>query len=267
MHRVVLEFKGQLNAAEHFTKTIFYQRSVQMLFFEYGKSDDGKDISEEMLKRIGPSLWIALPEFILAFFLYNFLAMLVAFYRGTYLDFWGVVLCVVMMSVSALFYILGGQVVLSKYLKLMPISGFDYGIFAFKFIAMPVLLAMIMGLGGSVRFNRTIFLEEINKDYVRTARSKGLGEGRVLFIHVLKNAMIPILTGLVVSLPFLFTGSLILESFFSIPGMGAYMLDAIDRTDFAIVQANVMLGSFLYIVGLVMTDISYTLVDPRVRLE
>lgn len=267
MHRVVLEYKGQLNAAEHFTRTIFYQRSVQMLFFEYGKSDDGKDIGDEMLKRIGPSMWIALPEFFLSFFLYVFFAMLVAFYRGTYLDFWGVVLCVVMMSISALFYILGGQVVLSKYLKLMPISGFDYGLFALKFIAMPIILALLMSLGGSVRFYRTIFLEEINKDYVRTARSKGLAEGRVLFVHVLKNAMIPILTGLVISLPFLFTGSLILESFFSIPGMGAYMLDAIDRTDFAIVQANVMLGSFLYIVGLVLTDISYTLVDPRVRLE
>jgi peptide/nickel transport system permease protein len=130
-----------------------------------------------------------------------------------------------------------------------------------------VLVAIIAGLGGGVRFNRTIFLEEINKDYVRTARAKGLPERAVLFIHTLKNAMIPILTGVVVSLPFLFTGSLLLESFFAIPGMGSFMLDALRRQDFAVVQAMVSLGSFLYIVGLLLTDISYTLVDPRVRLE
>jgi peptide/nickel transport system permease protein len=124
-----------------------------------------------------------------------------------------------------------------------------------------------MGLGGSVRFYRTIFLEEINKDYVRTARAKGLPERTVLFIHTLKNAMIPILTSVVISLPFLFAGSLLPESFFAIPGMGSFMIDAIQRQDFAIVQAMVSLGSFLYVVGLLLTDISYTLVDPRVRLE
>ena len=149
----------------------------------------------------------------------------------------------------------------------MPISGFDYGLYGLKFIALPVIDGRGAGLGGSVRFYRTIFLEEINKDYVRTARAKGLPERAVLFVHTLKNAMIPILTGVVVSLPFLFAGSLLLESFFAIPGMGSFMLDAIQRQDFAVVQAMVSLGSFLYIVGLLLTDISYTLVDPRVRLE
>jgi peptide/nickel transport system permease protein len=118
-----------------------------------------------------------------------------------------------------------------------------------------------------VRFYRTIFLGEINKDYVRTARAKGIPERAVLFIHTLKNAMIPILTGVVVSLPLLFSGSLLLESFFAIPGMGSFTLDAIQRQDFAVVQAMVSLGSFLYVLGLLLTDISYTLVDPRVRLE
>jgi peptide/nickel transport system permease protein len=171
------------------------------------------------------------------------------------------------MSISALFYIMGGQVVLGKLLRLVPISGFDYGIYGLKFLALPVLIAVIAGLGGSIRFYRTIFLEEINRDYVRTARAKGLPERSVLFIHALKNAMIPILTGVVVSLPFLFAGSLLLESFFAIPGMGSFMLDAIQRQDFAVVQAMVSLGSFLYVVALLLTDISYTWVDPRVRLE
>jgi peptide/nickel transport system permease protein len=190
----------------------------------------------------------------------------VAFYRGTYVDYWGIILCVILMSISALFYILGGQVLLGKFLRLVPISGFDYGHYGLKFIALPVIVLIVAGLGGNVRFYRTIFLEEINRDYVRTARAKGIPECAVLFIHTLKNAMIPILTGVVVSLPFLFAGNLLLESFFAIPGMGSFMLDAIQRQDFAVVQAMVSLGSFLYVVGLLLTDISYTLVDPRVRL-
>jgi peptide/nickel transport system permease protein len=265
--RVLLEYQEPLPVLARFTRTIFFQRSLKMLAFHYGKSDDGKDIGAEVFKRVGPSLTITLPVFILGLFLDIFLAMLMAVYRGTYVDYWAVILCVVLMSISALFYILGGQVVFGKYLRLVPISGFDYGIYGVKFVVLPVLVAIIAGLGGGVRFNRTIFLEEINKDYVRTARAKGVPERAVLFIHTLKNAMIPILTGVVVSLPFLFTGSLLLESFFAIPGMGSFMLDALRRQDFAVVQAMVSLGSFLYIIGLLMTDISYTLVDPRVRLE
>jgi peptide/nickel transport system permease protein len=265
--RVLLEYQAEIPILSRFTQTIFFQRSVQMLFFRYGKSDDGKDIGEEIFRRIGPSLSITLPVFLLGLFIDIFLSMIVAFYRGTYIDYWAIIFCVVLMSISGLFYIIGGQAVLAKTLRLVPISGFDYGSYALKFVFLPVLIAIISGLGGSVRFYRTIFLEEINKDYVRTARAKGLPERVVLFIHTLKNAMIPILTSVVVSLPFLFAGSLLLESFFAIPGMGSFMIDAIQRQDFAVVQAMVSLGSFLYIVGLLLTDISYTMVDPRVRLE
>jgi peptide/nickel transport system permease protein len=266
-HRVLLQYKESPPLLSRFTQTIFFQRSLKMLAFQYGKSDDGKDIGKEVFKRMGPSLSITVPVFILGLLLDIFFAMILAFFRATYVDYWGMLLCVLLMSISALFYIMGGQVVLGKLLRLVPISGFDYGIYGLKFIALPVLIAVIAGLGGSIRFYRTIFLEEINRDYVRTARAKGLPERSVLFIHALKNAMIPILTGVVVSLPFLFAGSLLLESFFAIPGMGSFMLDAIQRQDFAVVQAMVSLGSFLYVVGLLLTDISYTLVDPRVRLE
>jgi peptide/nickel transport system permease protein len=131
---------------------------------------------------------------------------------------------------------------------------------------LPVLIGIIGGIGSGTRWYRTIFLEEMGKDYVRTARAKGLAEPMVLFRHVLKNGMIPILTGAVVVLPLLFMGSLITESFFGIPGLGSYTIDAINSQDFGIVRAMVFLGSVLYIVGLVLTDISYTLVDPRVRL-
>jgi peptide/nickel transport system permease protein len=265
-HRVLVEYQGDIAFLSRFTQTIFFQRSVKMLFFQYGRSDDGKDIGAEIFKRIGPSLSITVPVFLLGLLINIFFAMVAAFYRGTYVDYWGITLCVLLMSISALFYIIGGQVVLGKILRLVPISGFDYGIHSLKFIFLPVAIAIVAAIGGNVRFYRTVFLEEINKDYVRTARAKGLSEGAVLFIHTLKNALIPILTGVIVSLPFLFAGSLLLESFFAIPGMGSFMLDAIQRQDFAVVQAMVSLGSFLYVVGLLLTDLSYTLVDPRVQL-
>jgi len=266
-HRAILEYQADLPWLSRFTRTIFFQRSVKTLFFQYGKSDDGKDIGAEILTRIVPSLSITVPALMAGLFINIFFAMMLAFMRGTYVDYWGVVLCVFFMSISTLFYIMGGQVVFGKLLRLVPISGFDYGFHSLKFVALPLAVAIIAGIGGHIRFYRTVFLEEINKDYVRTARAKGLPETTVLFVHTLKNAMIPILTGLVVSLPFLFTGSLLLESFFAIPGMGSFMLDAIRRQDFAVVQAMVSLGSFLYVLGLLLTDISYTAVDPRVRLE
>ena len=171
------------------------------------------------------------------------------------------------MSISSMFYIIGGQYLISKSLHLVPISGYDDGFNAIKFLVLPVIVGLVSGIGSGTRWYRTIFLEEINRDYVRTARARGLLESRVLFKHILKNAMIPILTGVVVILPVLFMGSLITESFFGIPGLGSYVIDAIQAQDFAIVRAMVFLGSVLYIIGLILTDISYTLVDPRVRLS
>ena len=194
-------------------------------------------------------------------------ALLIAFFRATYIDIWGVVLCVIMMSISGLFYIIGGQFIASKLLHLVPISGYETGFAAIKFLILPVIIGVIGGIGAGTRWYRTLFLEEINKDYVRTARAKGLAEQMILFRHVFKNALIPILTGVVVILPLLFMGSLITESFFGIPGLGSYTIDAINNQDFAIVRAMVFLGSVLYIIGLILTDISYTFVDPRVRLS
>jgi peptide/nickel transport system permease protein len=208
-----------------------------------------------------------LPTFVLGLFVTVSFALLLAFFRATTLDFWGVVLCVAMMSISGLFYIIGGQFLISKIFRLVPISGYGGGLDAFQFLILPVLIGVISGIGSSTRWYRTIFLEEISKDYVRTARAKGLSETAVLFGHVLRNAMIPILTGVVVVIPLLFMGSLLTESFFGIPGLGSYTIDAINAQDFAVVRAMVFIGSVLYIVGLILTDISYTLVDPRIRFE
>jgi peptide/nickel transport system permease protein len=252
---------------EKFTDTIFYKHSVRLFVFDFGRSDQGRDIGYDISQRMWPSLAIALPTFLVGLLVYITFAMLIALFRGTYLDYWGVVVCVILMSVSTLFYVIGGQFLVSKLWHLVPISGYDIGVESFKFLILPVIVGVVSGIGASTRLYRTFFLEEINKDYVRTARAKGLSELRVLFRHVLKNAMIPILTGVVVVIPLLFTGSLILESFFGIPGLGSYTIDAINSQDFAIVRAMVFLGSVLYITGLILTDISYTLVDPRVRLK
>jgi len=262
-----LLYNEQKKGTESFTDTIFYQKSVRLFQFEFGQSDSGRDIGYDISQRMWPSLAIAIPSLIVGLTVNITFALLLAFFRGSYLDLWGVVLCVVMMSISALFYIIGGQFLIGKILSLVPISGYDTGLASVKFLILPVLIGIIGGIGSGSRWYRTLFLEEIGKDYVRTARSKGIAEQWVLFRHVLKNAMIPILTGVVVVLPLLFMGSLLTESFFGIPGLGSYTIDAISSQDFAIVRAMVFLGAVLYIIGLILTDISYTLVDPRVRLD
>lgn len=248
-------------------ETLFFQKSLLLFTFNFGVSDSGRDISHDISYRMWPSLAIALPILFFDIITNIFFAMAMAFFRSTYLDFIGVILCIVLMSISSLFYIIGGQYIFGKLLRLVPISGYDDGFNALKFITLPVLVAVLGELGAGARWYRSLFLEEINKEYVKTARAKGLSERIVLFKHVLKNAMLPILTGVVVIIPSLFMGSLVLESFFGVPGLGSYIIDAIQQQDFAIVRAMVFLGSILYIVGLVLTDLSYVVVDPRVRLS
>ena len=262
-----LLYNQDANGTGKVTDTIFYEKSVRLFAFDFGSSDAGRDIGEDISQRMWPSLAIALPTLLIGLLVNISFAMLLAFFRGTYLDLSGVTLCVVLMSISGLFYIIGGQYLFSKLLHLVPVSGYEPGVQAWRFILLPVAIGVFSGIGASSRWYRTIFLEEINRDYVRTARAKGLPEVRLLFRHVLKNAMVPILTGIVVVLPMLFMGSLILESFFGIPGLGSYTIEAIQTQDFAIVRAMVFLGSVLYILGLLLTDISYTLVDPRIRLS
>ncbi|MHB8622990.1 MAG: ABC transporter permease [Sulfuricaulis sp.] len=249
------------------TDTIFFEHSVKLFVFDFGYSDDGRDIGYDIRQRMWPSLAIAVPIFIVGILVYITFALLLVLFRGTYLDATGVALCVIMMSISLLFYVIAGQYLVSMVLRLVPISGYDTGLNAIKFLVLPVVVGVVSGIGSSARLYRAFFLEEIGKDYVRTARAKGLSELRVLFRHVLKNAMIPILTGVVVVIPQLFIGNLILESFFGIPGLGSYTIDALNSQDFSIVHAMVFLGSVLYIIGLILTDITYTLVDPRVRLR
>ena len=250
------------------TETLFYKKSVRLFWFQFGKSDrQNIDISREVVTRMGPSLMITVPAFILGLGVNIFIAMIVAYCRGTYVDRMMAVFCIVIMSILSLFYYFSSQLVFGAWLKIAPVSGYLHGFKAIRFVLLPIAVSVFIGIGGGVRFYRTIFLEETNREYVRTARAKGLTQAVVLFKHVLKNALIPILTNVVLVIPMLFVGSLILESFFAIPGLGRFTLEGIQAQDFRIVGSMVYLGSFLYIVGLILTDISYTLVDPRVRLE
>lgn len=266
-YHLPLFINEEKEGAEQFKNTIFYQKSLKLFAFEFGSSDAGQDISYDIKQRMIPSLAIAIPALILGLLVNVSIALLFVFFRGTYVDTGGVIICVMMMSISALFYIIGGQYILAKVLKLVPVSGYETGWSLLKFLILPVLIGVIGGIGSGARWYRTLFLEEVNKDYVKTALSKGFSEIYVLFKHILKNALIPILTGVVVLLPLLFLGSLLTESFFGIPGLGSYTIDAIEQQDFAIVRAMVFLGSVLYILGLILTDISYTMVDPRVKLN
>jgi peptide/nickel transport system permease protein len=254
---------------EHPTDTMLYEHFRSMLTFDFGRSDaDDVPIARRLREGMWPSLSLTLPLFLLGLPLGIGLALIVALFRETYIDRTGVVLCVLAMSVSLLLYIIGGQYLIGKVLRWFPISGFDpRPSVILRFVALPVIIGLLSGIGENVRYYRTLFVEEIGRDHVRTARAKGAGDGRVLVRHVLRNAMIPILTQVVLAIPFLFTGSVLLESFFGIPGLGAMTVEAIQGNDFATLRTMVFIGSLLFIVGSILTDLSYVLVDPRVRLE
>jgi peptide/nickel transport system permease protein len=262
-----LFWNAQEQGERQLTNTLFVDSSLRMFAFDFGRADSGRDIASEVQRRAGPSLALALPTFVMGLGISIALALGLAFFRGTYLDFAGTVLCVVFMSISSLFFIVVGQFMFSRLMQLLPVSGFNAGADVWRFLLLPIGVSILARLGGEVRFNRALFMEEIGKDYVRTARAKGLSENRVLFVHVLRNALIPILSASVAVIPLLFMGSLITESFFAIPGLGSYLIEAIAAQDFAVVRAMVFIGSVLYILGLTLTDISYSLADPRIRLQ
>ncbi|MCW3055904.1 MAG: ABC-type dipeptide/oligopeptide/nickel transport system, permease component [Chthonomonadales bacterium] len=247
----------------------FATHMQSLLLLRFGKSDasNGEDIWDRIRTGAPSSFMIASLIFVASLITTICGALLFAYFRGTYVDYWGTFLCVLLMSVVYIVYIVAGQFLLGKVLKYAPLAGFRSGIDAWKFVIVPTVIGVISGFGGATRLYRTFLLDEMNQDYVRTARAKGVSEQQILFRHVLKNAAIPILTSSAAAIPALFLGSLVTETFFNIPGLGSYTVDAINSQDFAVVRAMVFLGALLTIVGYILTDISYALVDPRVRLE
>ncbi len=259
-----LFYNGTQAGMKTITDTLFYKKSVSLFTFHFGQSDQGSNIGYDISQRMWLSLAIAIPTLFLGLLINITFALFLGLFRATYFDTFGVIVCVIIMSISSLFYIIAGQYLFGKMLRWVPLSGYHGGLEAFKFLVLPIAIGVFSGIGASTRWYRTVFLEELHKDYVRTARAKGLSEINVLYKHVLKNALIPIFTGVVVIIPTLFLGSLILESFFGIPGLGSYTIDAIQQQDFNIVRVMVFLGTLFYIFGLILTDLSYVWVDPRV---
>ena len=264
-----LYYNPEKSGSQALTETIFYERSVSLFTLNFGRADSesGGDLGHEVATRMWVSMQLAVPIFLLQVIASTAFALLLVMFRNSRLDLWGVVLCVLMLSISSLFYIIVGQFLFSRVLKLVPISGYASGLDLLRFLILPVLLSAVSRLGTEARLYRAMFLEEIGKDYVRTARAKGLSESVVMFRHVLRNALIPIITSAGGYLPYVFMGSLVFESFFGIPGLGAYVIEAIGKQDFAIVRTMVFVGSVLYIASYILIDIAYTWVDPRVRLS
>ena len=247
----------------------FFHSIKRFATFDLGVSDStGEPVLTMIARGIIPSLLLTLPAFIIGLALSILASLLLVFVRESLIDRWGIVLCVVTMSIPITVYVIFGQWVAANLLNYFPAFGFNFeGLSTARFIALPVAIMVLSGLGGDVRIYRTIFLEEIRADYVRTAHAKGAAPLRVLLVHVLKNGMISLITLVVASLPFLIMGTLVLESFFGVPGVGNLMKIGIDSADFAVIRAIVYLGSLLFLLGLLLTDICYAAVDPRIRLQ
>ncbi|MBT4803541.1 MAG: ABC transporter permease [Legionellales bacterium] len=262
-----LFFDSSKQFPENISESLFYNQTKKLVRFDFGLSDGGRDINYDITTRMYPSLAIAIPSLILGLLANISFALIIVFFKDSYIERWGTIICILLMSISGLFYIIAGQYLFGKLWKLVPISGYLPGINAVYFVALPVMIAIISGIGSGVRWYRSLLLEEYFKPYAITARAKGLSDLQVLKRHLLPNAMIPIVTSIVAILPLLFMGSLLTESFFGIPGLGSYTIDAISQQDFAIIRVMVFIGTLLYMLGLMMTDIVYTWVDPRIRLS
>ncbi len=237
--------------------------------FDFGHSWATKqEIKEMILQGAYPSLCLSLPAFVIATILSLIISLVVAFYRGKGIDLTVRVLCIAGQSISALAYILFFQYFFAYKMGWFEISGFEFGFPDFvPFVALPAIIFILLSLGPDVRFFRTVILDEIYQDYVRTARAKGLGEIPILLKHVLRNALIPIITYVVIQIPTLILGALLLENFFSIPGLGGITLNALNSSDFPVIKAMAILSSVLYIILSLLTDVLYTIADPRVKLK
>jgi len=220
-----------------------------------------------IMQGAGPSLSLAIPSFIIGVIAAIIIAMICAFFRGTLIDKFTVIASVLGMSVTILAYIIAGQYFLAFKIGIFPISGYTSGLAGIPYLLLPMLIWIVSSLGSDVRFFRTVILDEVNQDYVRTAYAKGLSHRQVMFRHVLKNAMISIITALVIVVPYLYTGSLLLENFFGIPGLGNMTINAISASDFPVVRVMTFIGSMIYVVFNTLSDIFYAMVDPRIKLR
>jgi peptide/nickel transport system permease protein len=262
---------AQLQAIRHELGTDVpkWRQFVNILTFRFAKSSRYQESVWQLFVRKAPvSLAIQAPAFFIELGLQLAIALLVASKRATLLDYGVTFLAVIGLSAPAISFYLTVQWIFGGWLQWFPVAGWSSGFFyALHFAALPILATVFVNLGGGVRFYRTVVLEEINSDYVRTARSKGVNQREILFTHVLGNVMIPVLTNTVAALPLLFVGSLILEPLFQIPGFGNLLVVGIHTQDQPVVMFITYITSLIYLVMLIVTDILYTVVDPRVTLR
>lgn len=245
----------------------FFHHFKNALTLDFGRSKQKQKVTTLLLQGAGPSLSLAVPIFLSLLVTSVSLSMIIALRRGGPLDTTLVIACVSGMSLPILATIMFGQYFFAHKLGWFPIYGYEPGLAGAKYFVLPVLLGMLAGLGGDVRFYRTVMLDEIQSDYIRTAKAKGQSTSRILYKHLLKNAMIPIISKVVLAIPFLFLGSLLLERFFGIPGLGYLMIEAIGSRDSQVIMALTFIISILFVLGNLATDVCYALVDPRVSLN
>jgi len=254
-------------------KPLFFSRDSQFLnhvknalIFDFGRALDRERVIDKIKRGLGPSLAITIPMFLGILIISVSMSLFVAFAHGTVWDVLVVVICVAGMSIPYLSFILFGQYFLAYKWWIFPVF-FEPDLPLYKCVALPVLIGIAAGLGANLRFYRTVMLDEMRNDYVRTAFAKGLSTKRVLFKHVLKNAMVPIITRVTLTIPYLFLGSLLLERFFGIPGLGYLMVEATSSRDYFVINAVTYISAILFVLFNLLADICYALVDPRVSLE
>ena len=242
----------------------------QVLTLNFGTSwSTQQPVASMIASRIGPSLTLTGSLLVVSLLVSIPLAALVAYFRGGLTDRVVTIACTVAMSISALVYIVVGQYVLAYQLAWFPVRGWGDSFLTnlLIYVPLPLLMGLLVSVGPDIRFYRSFFIEEMNNDYVRTARAKGLSEQKIMLKHVLRNAMIPVVTTVMMSLPFLMMGALILESFFGIPGMGNEVLLAVNKSDFPVIKAVTIYIAMATMIFNLLADLVYKLIDPRVQLK
>jgi peptide/nickel transport system permease protein len=246
---------------------IFGSYVGSLLRLDFGKDRTDKPVSERLLEGMWPSLALTLPAFLMSELMALFFGLFAAMYRQTRTDHVIVISSIVLMSFNAIALIMFGQKFLAADWNYFPVHGYEQGLGAARFLMLPIILYVVVNMGEHVRFNRIVMLDEVGQDYVRTARAKGLNENAVLFKHVFRNTLIPLITRWTVAISGLYLGSLVLEGFFGIPGLGNLTIESIANNDVAVVRAIVVLGAFSFIMANLASDVLYAVVDPRVRLS
>lgn len=248
--------------------SFFDSQFFDLAFFRFPQSmRQDRPVMDVILEKAPVSLAIQIPALLIVIGLELALALFIAARRATLWDYSLTLLSVLSLAVPGLSAYIILQWFLGAHLKLFPVAGWERGVYAVQYAALPILASVLLQLGPGVRFYRTVILEEINQDHVRTARAKGVSSTNVLLTHVLRNVMIPVVTQTVTSLPFLIFGALILERLFQIPGLGGLLVESIGSQDRSVVMAVTYITALLYCGALLLSDILYTVADPRVTLK